>query len=158
LALGIDIIIDLRIIINGENKTLEWNDNILPLEEITDTKYQCYYDDIVRSSLCFTENISNELNHKYEYECENINKMNKIDIGSLHKAKNYYFFPSKSSANDHNLKGNYLYDKINSSYSIDKINKYFINNKQTFTHKYIKIKNENEIYEDAKNNLRYKIE
>ena len=70
LVLGLDAITDLGIIINGENKTLEWNGNTLPLEEINDKTIECNYDNIGRPVLCFTDKISNELKSEYLYNAE----------------------------------------------------------------------------------------
>jgi len=117
LVLGTDAITDLGIIINRKNKTLEWNGNIFPLEEISDVWFQCHYNDIGRSSLYFTEDINMELNHKYKYKHENNNGINQRDMGGTYKAENYYFFSSESSVNDYNLKGNNSYENINSSHS-----------------------------------------
>ena len=47
-------------------------------------------------------------------------------MGSPYKAENYYFFLSKSSANNRKLKGNKIHEKRYSIYLIDNLIKYYV--------------------------------
>ena len=134
---------------------MEWNGNTFPLEEISDTSLQCHYDNIGRSSLCFTEDITMELNHEYKYTKE-INTDKEI-MGGPHIAENNFNFLNESSANDYYLKDRNIKSSYNSQ-SINKINNCYSNITPIITHKYVQIKTNKELLEDSKINLRNKIE
>ena len=57
-------------------------------------------------------------------------------MGGPHNAETYYFFPSESSADDYNLKGDCSHNNSNSSHSLNELNKLFTNNNQSCSHKY----------------------
>ena len=102
-------------------------------------------------------------NNQYKIRVINLNWYNNyhskyVNMGSPYEPKIFYNFLSESLVNDYNLKDYIMNNSNYSSHSIDKINNSFLKYEQTFTHKYMKIKKENEIREDVKNNLRYKIE
>lgn len=146
--------IDLGITINGETKTLEWNGNTFPLEEISNASFKCHYDDIGKPPSCISEGISIESNYECKYAKE-IN-MNKEKMGGSHSAKNNFAFHNESSADDYYLKDRTNKNSCN-SHSMNKANSCYSNISPIINDEHAQIKTNKEILEDCKNNLRNKI-